>query len=65
VGEQAMILVGVVTVGDDDEAGSDRTLQVLEHLLDLGPRPEEEAVPERSEHDGGLLDVPSGTLRRC
>jgi hypothetical protein len=32
-----MILVGVVTVGDDDEAGSDRTLQVLEYLLTSAP----------------------------
>ena len=57
LGDQAMVLVGVVTAGDEDEVGRDRALEVLEHLLDLGPSPGEEPIPERLEHDGGLLDV--------
>src|SRR5215211_2737840 len=52
-----MILVGVVTAGDDDEVGSERTLQALEDLLDLGPAQGKNPVPERLQHEGGLLDV--------
>jgi hypothetical protein len=52
-----MVLVGVVAAGNDDEVGDDRMLELLEHLLDLGPRPGEEPVPECLEHDGRLLDV--------
>jgi hypothetical protein len=55
--DQAMVLVGVVTAGGDHQVGSHLTLEVLEHLLDLGPCPGVEAVPERLEYDGGLLDV--------
>jgi hypothetical protein len=57
LGDQPVILVGVVAAGDDDEVGSDLPFEVLEHLLDRGPHPGEEPVPEALKHDGRLLDV--------
>jgi hypothetical protein len=55
--DQPVVLVGVVAPGDDHQVGRDLTLQVLEHLLDLRPRPGEEAVPERLEDHAGPLHV--------
>jgi hypothetical protein len=57
LGDQAVVLVGVGAAGDDDQVGVDLALEPLEYLLDLGPGPGEEAVPERLEHHRGLLDV--------